>query len=491
MKKLYPLFVLCFLINYSNAQNWTWDTLTLQGAANLVKDSDNNIYAFFPNKNLLSKYQVDGSLIWQKTFPIEIKLKRLICVGGLLYLTGTFTGSTIFDSKTLISEGESDIFIAKLTSGGSTLWAKQISSKGTDSAGDVCIYKGKLLVTGSTTDSTNFFAGPIFPKTKDSDLFIATYDLAGNFETSFFSTFLSTLYYKGGAFGYEIEPDNNNDLIVLAGISGKIQIDTVILDDAHSSYLIKLDSAFHVKWHKKVTSYGRRVEQLKINSSDQIIYVYNDYQHYSDNGRLYMLSSDGQTGTEYYNTGKGHVRGIDIDSADNIYFAAHRFKDPYSTPMFYMHYGMLRSDGLLNWIITDSAYSMREGFDIIKCNNDFFVSGSFYDSLSLQNNFFDSQSGFLATFQMSDVIGIENIYSDNELHAIIYPNPSTALFNIKLNGNNLNTVCIYDLLGNCIYTKPVVRAEEYQIDLSDKARGIYFMKIFSDKGSITNKIILN
>lgn len=70
----------------------------------------------------------------------------------------------------------------------------------------------------------------------------------------------------------------------------------------------------------------------------------------------------------------------------------------------------------------------------------------------------------------------------------IYPNPAKDFINIKSSSAAISSVKIYDLLGK------QVRAEDNlqnsKIDVSDIASGIYLMKINSDLGSLTRKIVI-
>ena len=45
-------------------------------------------------------------------------------------------------------------------------------------------------------------------------------------------------YIPGSSTGLEIEVDSNNDIILLAGIHAKVEMDAIIFDDYYSSYFI-------------------------------------------------------------------------------------------------------------------------------------------------------------------------------------------------------------------------------------------------------------
>lgn len=195
MKKYILCCCLILVFKILPAQTWTWDSLVISdGPISLVKDHLDHVYTFTQHRNVLAKYNSTGNLLWQKIFPAySVEIMNVICGGdNVIYLTGTFYESITIDSQTITSAGSADIFVAKLDESGVVIWLRQISSKGNEESGDLCLDKAnKLLITGSTSDTTNF-SGTVVPKAANRDLFITRYDLAGNFETAFFASFISS-----------------------------------------------------------------------------------------------------------------------------------------------------------------------------------------------------------------------------------------------------------------------------------------------------------
>lgn len=73
----------------------------------------------------------------------------------------------------------------------------------------------------------------------------------------------------------------------------------------------------------------------------------------------------------------------------------------------------------------------------------------------------------------------------------IFPNPSSGIFTINLKNKTAETkICVYDVLGNCVLDKISVKNSNQEIDLSNQAKGIYFMEIISDREREVQKIIL-
>lgn len=504
--KTYILFCLLFLFVKSlPAQTWTWDSLIVSDfPISLVKDHMNNVYTFTRNKPGLVKYNSSGDLIWQKTFPALIR--SVICGrDNMVYVTGRFGWPMTIDSETLISAGLNDIFIVKFDENGTLVWLNQISSEGNEEAGDLCLDKtNKLLVTGSCYDTTNF-SGTIIPKVPNRDLFLARYDLAGNFEAAFFASFMGTTGSETGSAGIEIEVDTNNDIILLAGVHGNVQIDTTVFSDSYSAYFIKLDSAFRIQWNKKSeTNYMTYVNNVMINSSNEIIYTVNRIWHYANYGKLNMLSADGTTITNYLNEDQGQIYGIDLDYLDNIYFASHgsiiQSMSGAVPNISSLHYGKMNSVGVTEWLIVDSAQSGRTGYDIAVWNDHFFVAGAFRDSISLLHDYIDPgvQHAFLAVMNMGP---LTNIASPSDHLSIpdytIFPNPTSNQFTLQLNEDlqkqvqQGDMIFVFDQLGNCILRQQFFNSPSQQVDISKMAKGIYFIEVETGKDRINKKIVLN
>ncbi|MFB9097855.1 MULTISPECIES: T9SS type A sorting domain-containing protein [Flavobacterium] len=73
----------------------------------------------------------------------------------------------------------------------------------------------------------------------------------------------------------------------------------------------------------------------------------------------------------------------------------------------------------------------------------------------------------------------------------IYPNPSRGLFTIALGDVQPNLIEVYDITGKVILsrTNNSITNFETSLDLSSASQGVYFVKIGSDTGTTTKKII--
>lgn len=87
---------------------------------------------------------------------------------------------------------------------------------------------------------------------------------------------------------------------------------------------------------------------------------------------------------------------------------------------------------------------------------------------------------------------INGVYEINENTTKIFPNPAKNLLNIESN-NNITSIQFFDLMGKEILSKiPEKQTQNLQINLSEILipKGIYFIKVQSLEGFITQKLII-
>ncbi|MDR1847257.1 MAG: leucine-rich repeat protein [Bacteroidales bacterium] len=97
---------------------------------------------------------------------------------------------------------------------------------------------------------------------------------------------------------------------------------------------------------------------------------------------------------------------------------------------------------------------------------------------------YQSASGWSDFTNYTDCIG--NSLNDIAATANIslYPNPASETINITC-GEKINSIEVVDLLGKVIY-----QGNKTTIDVSTFAKGNYFVRIYTDNGSITKKVIV-
>ncbi len=102
----------------------------------------------YDGDGFVAKYSLSGVKTWQKGFgtgAYDVANGMSVGADGSVYVTGYTYGALGG-----VRQGGSDIFLRKFSTGGSTLWTKQIGSKGDDSGYTVAAYSNdELYLVGS------------------------------------------------------------------------------------------------------------------------------------------------------------------------------------------------------------------------------------------------------------------------------------------------------------------------------------------------------
>jgi Leucine-rich repeat (LRR) protein len=79
---------------------------------------------------------------------------------------------------------------------------------------------------------------------------------------------------------------------------------------------------------------------------------------------------------------------------------------------------------------------------------------------------------------------------ENKVNYVLYPNPADKTLSIESNGTKINSMEIYNLLGQIVITIRNMESVS-TIDVSNLKSGTYFIKVNTDKGTTITKFIKN
>ncbi|MFK5878805.1 MAG: T9SS type A sorting domain-containing protein [Flavobacteriaceae bacterium] len=98
-----------------------------------------------------------------------------------------------------------------------------------------------------------------------------------------------------------------------------------------------------------------------------------------------------------------------------------------------------------------------------------------------------NSSSVTVTVTVEDTLGVDDFDLENQIK--IYPNPTLGVFNIEIQSLKENaTLEIYDILGKQIQSE-ILNKNTTQLDISNYANGVYFLRFISDGKVSTKRIV--
>lgn len=168
-------------ISYDNSGNvyicgYFTNTVTF-GSTTLTGFGDNDIF--------VAKYDPNGNCIWAKKAggggKDEAKSIRIDATGNI-YICGKYKYSANFSGQILSNpDSKSNAFIAKYSSNGTLLWARQAGKSWNDVAWSLTLdNSGKIFVTGEFSSSIKFGTLPTLYTSGNADVFVVCYNANGD-----------------------------------------------------------------------------------------------------------------------------------------------------------------------------------------------------------------------------------------------------------------------------------------------------------------------
>jgi hypothetical protein len=198
----------------------------------------------------LVKFDGVGNHLWSQRFgSAGYNIGASVTTDGNddIIMTGTFNGAADFGGGALVSEGESDIVVAKFDPGGDHLWSKRFGSASFDFGRSVATDSaGNVVVSGVFRDELDFGGGALV-SLSDDDRFVVKLDGSGN---HLWSKHFGSLIGKVGA---GIVIDGADQLIVAGGLTGTVDLGGGTLTSAGDVdvYVAKYDAEGAHLWSER------------------------------------------------------------------------------------------------------------------------------------------------------------------------------------------------------------------------------------------------
>jgi len=553
-KILIAIFI--FLLNFSiiNAQTLQW-AKQIKSANNVVGssvavDASGNVYTvgyfdgtadFNPTGTaynlttagwdavFITKFDASGNFVWAKQFSSSgtdnYGQSIAVDVSGNVFITGTFTGTVNFGTGNLISAGNNDIFIIKLTTAGTISWAKRIGGTLMDNANSIKVDgSGNVILTGTFAGTVDFDPGTTtsyLSAAGSQDIFILKLNSSGNFvwaKNIGSSTMVSNC-------GNCVAVDASSNVYCTGSFNGTADFDpgtgvtNLISAGSKDIFVLKLDASGAFVWAK---SFGGSNDDegysIAVDGLGNVFTTgyFNGTVNFGTGANLISQGYDifvlklSSTGTFVWakkmgGSGADYGKSISVDASGNVYttgyFNGTADFDPGTGMSNLISKGgadifISKLNSSVNFVFSSQfgGTSADQGFFItLNSSSNIFMTGFFSNTVdfdpgtSIVNL---TSAGLYDTFvlKLDTLTGIEEIY--NKVNYNIYPNPSDGKFNVETGNSFITSIEIFNLVGSRIFSKDFIKSSASEVDISNQNNGIYFVKVKTNISAFTTKIII-
>lgn len=170
-------------------------------------------------------------------------------VGGVV-VGGSFQGAFDFGSVSLMADGGTSAFVAKLSADGDPVWAKQAHGPAFSEVESLAVdFAGNVVVSGRFESSMTFGCGSM-PSVDFEDIYLAKLDSLGNCTWS--------KRFGGPWYDYDtsvaVGPDGHVLLTGLFTATTPVGDETFITRGGLDTFLVKLDGGGGVQWARQIGS---------------------------------------------------------------------------------------------------------------------------------------------------------------------------------------------------------------------------------------------
>jgi hypothetical protein len=380
----YTRFSIYLLLSFPlAAQTWQWDSLA-PVKSRIYPAGGQHAYCIIGNS--LAKVDHQFQIAWQYALPLNFEPSYLsVSPDSTVYLSGLFEDTLALGSNTFASKGDKDICIARFSSSGNLLWARQIGTKNEDLPCDVGSDPTSVVVGGRLND-TVYINNQMFPKSQWTEFFILRLDTSGSTDTLVLATQLFSNFPV--SYACEIEIDKQGDIVFLHGAALYSWNNTL-------TYLTKLNTNFQVSWSHTIGASPEGSYALKTDPLNRITFISTSANFQSGSNhewsRIRQFSSTGTQLSQYAYIKRGTMADYNLDSCNNIYVTGYQRRVVPS--QFYLTNTKLSPQLMLHWQKEDSSGFWRTGTGIFPYgDNECYVTAAFINSITVISTFTTTSS---------------------------------------------------------------------------------------------------
>lgn len=205
-----------------------------------------------------------GAPLWSKSFGDHVTpaLGTAVAVDGAgdIVLAGYFKGTLDLGGPVLVSQGDTDVFVAKLDAAGTPLWSHAFGGSGSDRAFGVAVGPGgEVLVTGGFRGLVTFGALPAVSSPGLGDLSGFLVELSATGTPLWVRSQSEPAGTAAGTdqIGFDVEVDAEGNAVITGAASGTTVFDTAspsasarVAAGATDAFVAKYDPTGSLIWAK-------------------------------------------------------------------------------------------------------------------------------------------------------------------------------------------------------------------------------------------------
>lgn len=240
------------------------DTAEFSSTVSLISAGGNDIF--------VSKYNMNGQLVWAKRFGSTESDKGYSLItnsNGDVFVTGFYSAHIYFDNIHLTPAGLSDVYTLKMNSSGVVQWAKKGAGTGEDRGKGITYdNNGNIYVAGYFTNQATF-SGTTITNNGTTGSFLVKYDANGQL-IWIKSNCCGTSEYDG------IAIDENGFVYTTGYFEGSVTIGNTTLTSSGNAdiLIVKYDPSGNIMWAKKAGGpYEDMANGITLDSMNHMVYI--------------------------------------------------------------------------------------------------------------------------------------------------------------------------------------------------------------------------
>jgi hypothetical protein len=495
------------------------------GVEQLISNGSRDIF--------ITKLDANGDFVWGKSIggsDFDQAYSVHVSPANDIYVTGWYTGTVDFDPGAAVFNlngfGSFDAFVLKLDSNGNFIWAKSIAGSSADIGYGVVSDNSGVYIAGryqGTVDLDPDIATS-FNATSNGilDGFIVKLDTSGNFIWG------KSIGGVDSDFFVSLDLDTNSNVYALLRYKTTVDFNpnagvfNLTSNGADDVGIVKLNSNGDFIWAKSLGGPGtEEPTNLKVDALGNVYSTgyFSSTADFNPDASVNNLVSNGSfdvfiskldsNGAFVWaksigGNGQDDGRDIDVDLNGNVYvtglFSNTVDFDPEAGIMNASSNGgndifllKLDSAGAFSWATQYGSTGTDIGRTVAINGSDVYSSGFFeqtvdFDFTASTNNFTSAGSKDIYVQKIS-----QNSLSVSELKTLnsfsISPNPTKKFCYVNFEDVQKQIIySIYNQNGQIIKRNIINQSKAFQIKLPEQP-GLYFLKISSDTGVQTRKIL--